>query len=84
LNEGLFFRIFLVLHSQVASDGEAMDDTTVKVDLVGLLGFDQNFFRLVTLLGGEDLVGLGGRDGERSFDSSELVFLNESAQMMLV
>jgi hypothetical protein len=45
-----------------------MNDTTVKVDLVGLLGLDEDGLRLMTLLGRENLVGFSGSDGEWSVD----------------
>lgn len=55
-----------------------MNNATVQVDLVRLLGFNQDFLRLVTLLGGENLIGFGGSDGERSFDGTEFIFLDEA------
>lgn len=38
-----------------------MSDTAVEVDLPGLAGLDEGVLRLVTELGGEDLVDFYGR-----------------------
>ena len=68
LNERLLLSILLVLLSHVASNREPMSYTAVEIDLIRLLGLDEDCFRFVTLLGGEDLVGFGGGDRERPLD----------------
>ena len=57
-----------------------MHNSTIQVNLVWLLGLNQDFFGLVTLLGGEDLVGFGGGDGEGSFDGAEFGFFDEAGE----
>ena len=54
-----------------------MHNTAEQVDLVGLLGLDENFFGLVTLLRGEDGVCFRGGDGEGACDCGELSLLDE-------
>jgi hypothetical protein len=68
LNERLLLSILLVLLAHVATNRETMNDTAVEIDLIRLLGIDEDCFGFVTLLGGEDLVGFGGRDRERPLD----------------
>jgi hypothetical protein len=77
LVEGLLLGPLLGLVGQIAADGETVRDAGVEVDLVGVAGFLENLFGLVALLGREDLVGLGGGDGERAGDGRELVLLDE-------
>lgn len=50
----------------------------VQRHLVGLLGGRQDLLRLVALLDGEDLVHLGGRDGQRAADGRELLLRDEA------
>lgn len=54
-----------------------MGDARVEVDLVVLAGLLQDLLGLVALLGREDVVRLGGGDGERARDGGQLVLLNE-------
>jgi hypothetical protein len=62
LQESLLLREFLMLNARITANREAMYNTTVKVDLVWLLRLNQDSLGLVALLGGEDLVRLGGGD----------------------
>lgn len=77
LVEGLLLGELLGLLGQVAAHAEAVDDVAVQVDLVGLAGLLQDLLGLVALLGGEDLVGLGGGDGQRTRDGGQLVLVDE-------
>lgn len=54
-----------------------MDDAAVEVDLVGLAGLLQDLLGLVALVGGEDLVRLGGGDGQGPGDGGQLLLLDE-------
>ena len=54
-----------------------MNHSAVQIDLVGLLGLNEDSLRLVALLSWENLVCFCGSDGERSSDGSELGFLDE-------
>lgn len=54
-----------------------MDDAAVQVDLVGLADLGEDLLGLVALLGGEDLVGLSGGNGQGARNSGELVLLDE-------
>ena len=38
----------------------------------------ENLFRLATLVGREDVVGLSGGNGERTSDSCELIFIDKA------
>lgn len=51
--------------------------TAEQVDLVGLSDLPQDLLGLVTLLGWEDLVRLGGGDGKRAGDGSQLVLVDK-------
>ena len=55
-----------------------MDNAGEEVDLVWLLGLDEDLFGCVALLRGEDLVSFGGGDGEGSSDGAELILFNET------
>ena len=78
LKESLLLGILLDLFGEITSHREAMDNTAVKVNLVWLLGLHEDGFRLVALLGWEDLVGFSGCDGEGAIDGGELRFFDES------
>lgn len=54
-----------------------MNNARKQVDLVGLAPLLEDLLGPVALLGGEDAVGLGGRDGERALEATELVLLDE-------
>ena len=54
-----------------------MGDTAIQVDLVWEAGLLQDDFRFVTLLGGEDLVGLGGGDAKGATNGLEFVGFDE-------
>lgn len=56
LAEGLLLGELEVRVAQVGANGESVGNTAVEVDLPGLAGLAQGFLRLVTELGGEDLV----------------------------
>ena len=51
--------------------------TTVQVDLVWLTQLQQDLFRLVSLLGGKDLVHLCCTDGKRALDVLQLFLVYE-------
>lgn len=67
-----------MLLAQIATNGEAVDNAGEQVDLVWLLGLDKDLFGCVALLGGEDLIGFGGGDGEGSSDGAEFILFNET------
>jgi len=77
LQESLLLGKALGLDRGVAADGKAVDDLGVEVDLVGLADLLEDLLGAVALLGGEDGVGLGGRDGQGACDGLELVLLDE-------
>ena len=77
LQEGLLLGPALVLLARVAADREAMHDATVQVDLVRLAALGQDLLGLVALLGGEDLVRLGGGDGQRRLEALQLLLVDE-------
>lgn len=54
-----------------------MNDAAVQVDLVWEAGLLEDDFGFVTLLGGEDLVGLSGGDAEGTADGLEFVGFDE-------
>ena len=63
--------------TQIPSYRESMLHTTVQVNLVRQARILEDSFRLVTFLGGEDLIGLGGGDGEWTFHVFELGSIDE-------
>jgi hypothetical protein len=77
LQEGLLLGELLNLDGRVAADGEAVLDARVQVDLVRVARLLEDLLGLVALLGGEDGVGLGGRDGEGARDGGQLVLVDE-------
>ena len=77
LQEGLLLGKFLWSLGRVAANGKPVHDTREQVDLVRLAALLEDFLGPVTLLGGEDGVGLGGRDGERALEAAELSLLDE-------
>lgn len=77
LVEGLLLGKLLVLLGNIATDGETMHDARVQVDLVGLANFLEDLLAAVALLAGEDGIGLGGGDGQRSLKAAELVLVNK-------
>lgn len=54
-----------------------MLDARVQVDLVGQAGLLEDLLGLVALLVGEDLVRLGGGDGQRAGDGGQLFLVDE-------
>jgi hypothetical protein len=78
LQERLLLRILLYLLACIASQREAMRNSTVKVDLVWLLGGYEDLFGLVALLGREDGVGFCGGDGDGTVNGAELGFFDET------
>lgn len=80
LKEGLLLGIFLNLLAHIASDRETVHDAAIQVDLVSLLSLGEDHLRLVTLLGGEDLVGFRGCDGKRTRDCREFGFFDKAAE----
>jgi len=77
LEEGLLLGELGDLLAEVAPDGETVLDAREQVDLVGLAGGLEDLLRLVALLDGEDGVGLGSGDRERTGDGSKLVLFDE-------
>jgi hypothetical protein len=76
LEKGLLLGKLLNLDAGVAADSEAVRDARVQGDLEGLARLDEDLLGLVALLSGEDGVSLGGGDGQRAGDGSELVLLD--------
>lgn len=56
LAESLLLGPLEVGDAQISADSEAVGDTAVQVDLPGLASLDEGLLRLVTELGGEDVV----------------------------
>lgn len=77
LQEGLLLGKLLLLDSRVSSDGKAVLGAGEEVDLVRLLGLDENLLGLVALLGGENAVRLGGGNGQRAGDGGELILVDK-------
>lgn len=77
LEEGALLGPLLFLLAQVCAYSEAVGGTREEVDLEGHLDLAEDFLRLVTLLGGEDLVHLGGSDGQWARDGRELLLLDK-------
>lgn len=77
LEEGLLLGELLMPLGHVAADGESVLGTGVKGDLVGQAGLLEDLLGLVALVGGEDLVGFGGGDGQGAGDGGELVLINK-------
>ena len=78
LNKSLLLGKLLMFLRHIASNREAMGDTTEEIDLIWLFGLDEDNFRFVTFLGCEDLVYFCGCDGERAFDCCEFGFFHEA------
>lgn len=55
-----------------------MYSAAVHIDLVGLLGLEEDGLGLMALLGGEDVVSLCSSDRERTGYSCKLVFVDEA------
>jgi hypothetical protein len=77
LEESLLLGESLGLVLEIASHSETVLDVRVQVDLERLAGLDEDLLRAVSQLGGENVIDLGGGDGERSLDGPELVLLDE-------
>lgn len=77
LQEGILLGVLGDPVLGVPPDGEPVLDSAVKVDLVGESQVLQDGLGLVPLLGREDVVGLGGGDGQGTLEVSELVGLDE-------
>lgn len=54
-----------------------MLDARKQVDLIRLLGSNQNLLRLVSFFRWEYTVGFSSRDGQRARDSCKLVLINK-------
>lgn len=76
LEKGLLLGKLFNLDAGVAADSEAVRNARVQVDLEGLARLDEDLLGLVALLGREDGVSLGCRDGQRAGDGGELVLLD--------
>lgn len=59
-----------------------MHDSAVQVDLIWLLGLDEEFLGSMAFLGGEDVVGFGCGNREWTGDCEELVFFDETEGMV--
>lgn len=77
LEEGLLLGPLLQLLARVAADGKAVHNPREQVDLVRLTSLLEDLLGPVALLGGEDAVGLGGRDGKGALEAPEFVLLDE-------
>lgn len=77
LLERLLLGELLALDLHVAADREAVARAGVEVDLVRHVYAGQDLLRPVALVGGEDLVRLGGGDGQGARDGGELVLVDE-------
>lgn len=77
LQESILLCIFGNLVAQLSSNREAVLDTAIQVDLVWETGLLEDDFGFVTLLRGEDLVGLGGGDGKRTTDGLQFIGFDE-------
>jgi hypothetical protein len=69
LQEGLLLGELLNPLACVASDRETMRNSTVEIDLVWLLGLNEDNLGLVALLSWKDLISLGCGDGKGTLDS---------------
>lgn len=78
LQESLLLGKFLDLDACVASNRESMRHTREQINLVWLLGLNKNGLGFMTLLGWENRICFGGRDGERSLDSGKLFLIDEA------
>lgn len=77
LVEGLLLGELLVPLGQITANGEAVLDARVQSNLVGQASLEEDLLGLVALLGGEDLVCLGGGDGQGTGDGGELLLVDE-------
>lgn len=77
LQESILLCILGDLVTQLGPHRESVFDTAVQVDLVGETGLLKDNLGFVTLLGGKDCVGLGGRDAEGTSDGLEFVGFDE-------
>lgn len=77
LQERLLFGKPLHLDTNVAADGKPVIDAREQVDLVRLLGLEENLLGPVALFRWEDGVRLRGGDRQRSGDGSQLVLLDK-------
>lgn len=76
LEKGLLLGKLLNLDAGVAADSKAVRDARVQVDLERLAGLDENLLRLVALLSREDLVCLGGGNGQGTSDGGQLILFH--------
>ena len=77
LKESLLLGKSLSIITKITSHSKAVLNVRVQVDLERLASLDQNLLGAVSLLGGEDAVGLRRCDGQGSPDGSEFIFLDE-------
>ena len=67
-----------MLLAHITTDREAVSNPRVKIDLIRLFRLNKDRFGFMALLGGEDLVGFSGCDGERTGDCCEFGFFDEA------
>lgn len=84
LQKGALLRILLMFFTSIASHRETVHDTTVKINLVWLLGLNEDRLGLVAFLGREDLVGFCGGDGEGAGNRCEFGFFDEAMCIWLI
>ena len=78
LVKGLLLGKLLKLLGRIAADGKSMRHAREEVDLIWMPQTLENLLGFVALLGREDAIGLGGRDGQRSSDAFQLLLLDEA------
>lgn len=66
------------LDVHVTADGKAVDDARVQVNLVWLLGLEQNLLGLVTLVSREDAVRFSSSNGQRTRNGCKLIFFDKA------
>lgn len=77
LKESLLLGKSLSVITEITAHSKAVLNVRVKVDLERLASLDENLLGAVSLLGGENAVGLRRCDGQGSLDGSEFIFLYE-------
>jgi hypothetical protein len=77
LKESLLLGKSLSIILKITAHSKSVLNVRVKVDLERFASLDKNLLGAVSLLGGENAVGLRRCDGQGSFNGSEFIFLDE-------